>query len=56
MMVPAEEYATFASIVLDVPARALSEPFTYAVSASLAPALEVGATVVVPLGARMVAG
>ncbi len=56
MMMPAEEYATFASIVLDVPARALSEPFTYAVSASLAPALEVGAAVVVPLGARMVAG
>lgn len=48
--------ARFASVVLDIPARALTEPFAYAVPAELDAQVAVGATVLVPLGRRVEAG
>ena len=47
---------SYASVVVDIPARALSEPFAYAVPAELAEACEVGSTVLVPFGRRVEAG
>lgn len=48
--------ARFASVVLDIPARALTEPFAYAVPAELDAQVAVGATVLVPFGRRVEAG
>ena len=48
--------AAYASVVVDIPARALSDPFTYAVPAALADAIEVGATVLVSFGRRAALG
>lgn len=46
----------YVAVVLDIPARALSEPFAYAVPAELAEACCVGTTVLVPFGRRVEAG
>lgn len=46
----------FASIIVDIPSRALSEPFTYAVPSSLDDVLAVGTIALVPFGGRVVAG
>ena len=46
----------YVSVVIDIPARALSEPFAYGVPASLGDACQVGATVLVPFGRRVEAG
>ncbi len=51
--VPAVAYV---SVVIDIPARALSEPFAYGVPAVLGVACQVGATVLVPFGRRVEAG
>ncbi|OUP10101.1 primosomal protein N' [Collinsella sp. An2] len=48
--------AGFASVVLDIPARALNEPFAYAVPAELSSSVRVGATVLVSFSHRMAAG
>ena len=45
-----------ARVVVDVPTRALSEPFDYEVPASLAASASVGAPVVVPFGGQRVVG
>lgn len=45
-----------ARVVVDVPARALSEPFDYSVPAELVSVALVGAPVLVPLGSRRVVG
>jgi primosomal protein N' (replication factor Y) len=45
-----------ASVVVDVPTRALSEPFDYAVPETLRDGVVVGAAVVVPLGGQRVVG
>lgn len=45
-----------ARVVLDVPTRALSEPFDYAIPAELAAGTVVGAPVLVALGGRRVVG
>jgi primosomal protein N' (replication factor Y) len=45
-----------ARVVVDVPARALSEPFDYSVPVDLASTALVGAPVLVPLGSRRVVG
>ena len=46
----------YASVVLDIPTRALDGAFDYAVPAALAAGVAVGATVLVPLGSREVVG
>ena len=46
----------YVSVVVDIPARALSEPFAYAVPEALELACQVGATVLVPFGRRVEAG
>ncbi len=46
----------YVSVVIDIPARALSEPFAYGVPASLGEACQVGVTVLVPFGRRVEAG
>ena len=46
----------YASVVLDIPTRALDGAFDYAVPAALAAEVAVGATVLVPLGSREVVG
>ena len=46
----------YASVVLDIPSRALDGAFDYAVPEALATEAAVGATVLVPLGAREVVG
>lgn len=46
----------FASVVVDIPSRALTEPFAYAVPAALDAQVAVGVTVLVPFGRRMEAG
>ena len=51
-----EPVAGYASVVVDVPSRALSEPFAYAVPASLAGTVAPGALVLVSFHGRMVAG
>lgn len=48
--------ACYVSVVVDIPARALSEPFTYAVSQDLVDGVKVGATVLVSFARRMAAG
>lgn len=48
--------AAYVSVVVDVPARALSEPFAYAVPAKLEGDVEVGSTVLVNFAGRMAAG
>ena len=47
---------SFANVIVDIPARALSEPFAYGVPAHLADDLEVGCTVMVRFGNRTAAG
>lgn len=42
--------------MIDIPARALSEPFAYGVLEALDEACQVGATVLVPFGRRVEAG
>ena len=51
-----ETEAHIASVVVDVPARALSEPFDYAVPPWLLGKVRVGVPVAVPLGHRRVVG
>ena len=46
----------YASLVLDIPSRALSDPYCYAVPAELAERVEVGSTVLVNFAGRMAAG
>ncbi|MDO4436619.1 MAG: primosomal protein N' [Coriobacteriaceae bacterium] len=46
----------FASVVIDIPSRALSEPFAYAVPAELEGACAVGTTVLVSFGRRVEVG
>lgn len=50
------ERASIARVVVDVPSRALSEPFDYAVPPELGSAVVVGCPVAVPLGARRCVG
>ena len=52
----ADAPVSYAAVVLDIPARALSEPFAYAVPAELCESCCVGATVLVPFGHRVEAG
>lgn len=47
---------TVARVVIDVPARALTEPFDYAVSPDLADVIGVGMPVAVPFGPRRAVG
>ena len=47
---------TVARVVLDVPARALTEPFDYAVTPDLADEIGVGMPVAVPFGPRRAVG
>lgn len=53
---PSEPPAAFASVIVDIPTRALSEPFVYGVSARLLDDVEVGTTVLVDFGHRAAAG
>ena len=46
----------YASVIVDIPSRALSEPFAYAVPESLADDLEVGSTALVTFGRRKALG
>ncbi len=46
----------YVSVVVDIPARVLSEPFAYAAPATLESACQVGATVLVPFGRRVEMG
>lgn len=48
--------AAYLSVVIDIPARALSEPFAYGVSDELEGDAEVGSTVLVNFAGRMAAG
>ena len=48
--------AAYVSVVIDIPARALSEPFAYAVGPAHEESCQVGATVLVPFGRRVEAG
>ncbi len=50
------EAAAYVSVVVDIPSRALSEPFSYAVPAALAAAAEPGCTVLVSFGRRAALG
>ena len=52
----AADVCGYASIIVDVPSRALSEPFAYAVPQPLDDALAVGTVALVPFGGRVVAG
>lgn len=45
-------YPVYASVVLDIPSRALSEPFSYGVPAELADAVDVGSIVLVSFAHR----
>ncbi|WP_270575482.1 hypothetical protein, partial [Candidatus Collinsella stercoripullorum] len=47
-----ERWAGFVSVVVDIPARALSEPFAYAVPERLADDVDVACAVLVPFGRR----
>lgn len=51
-----EPIAAYASVVLDIPTRALSEPFAYGIPESLANGVQVGSTVLVHFGNRAAAG
>lgn len=48
--------AAYLSVVVDIPARALSEPFAYGVSKELEADADIGATVLVNFAGRMAAG
>ena len=48
--------AAFASVVLDIPTRALSEPFAYGIPQTLANEAQIGSTVLVHFGNRAAAG
>lgn len=52
----AELIAAYASVVLDIPIRALSEPFAYGIPRSLANEAQIGSTVLVHFGNRAAAG
>ena len=47
-----EPPAAYASVVLDIPTRALSEPFAYGIPESLANEVQIGSTVLVHFGNR----
>ena len=49
-------WAAFVSVIVDIPTRALSDPFTYAVPDELAAEVQVGSTVLVDFGRRPCAG
>ena len=51
-----EPIAAYASVVLDIPTRALSEPFAYGIPESLANEAQVGSTILVHFGNRAAAG
>lgn len=51
-----ENPMTIASVVIDVPARAVSEPFDYLVPESLRARVSIGVPVAVPFGPRRVVG
>ena len=51
-----EPIAAYTSVALDIPTRALSEPFAYGVPESLANEAQVGSTVLVHFGNRAAAG
>ena len=51
-----EPVVAYASVVLDIPTRALSEPFAYGISQSLANDAQIGSTVLVHFGNRAAAG
>ncbi len=51
-----EPVAAYASVVLDIPTRALSEPFAYGIPRSLANEAQIGSTVLVHFGNRAAAG
>lgn len=51
-----EAPAAYASVVLDIPTRALSEPFAYGIPESLANEVQIGSTVLVHFGNRAAAG
>lgn len=51
-----EPIAAYTSVVLDIPTRALSEPFAYGIPESLANEAQVGSTVLVDFGNRAAAG
>ena len=48
--------AAYASVVLDIPTRALSEPFVYGIPEPLANDAQIGSTVLVHFGNRAAAG
>lgn len=50
-----EPIAAYASVVLDIPTRALSEPFAYCIPQSLANEAQIGSTVLVHFGNRAAA-
>ena len=52
----AELIAAYASVVLDIPTRALSEPFAYGIPRPLANEAQIGSTVLVHFGNRAAAG
>ncbi len=51
-----ESIAAYASVVLDIPTRALSEPFAYGIPSLLANDVQIGSTVLVHFGNRAAAG
>ena len=51
-----EPIAAYASVVLDIPTRALSEPFAYCIPQSLVNEAQIGSTVLVHFGNRAAAG
>ena len=51
-----EPVSAYASVVLDIPTRALSEPFDYGIPQSLANDAQIGSTVLVHFGNRAAAG
>ena len=51
-----EPVAAYASVVLDIPTRALSEPFAYGIPETLAYEAQIGSTVLVHFGNRAAAG
>lgn len=54
--VPAAQPLSFVNVIVDIPARALTEPFVYGVPERLADDIEVGCTVLVRFGSRVAAG